>query len=166
VLRKFSWPFVVLFAPSRGLYWVRWNEDRDHFFASPYELILNNHHYIQTRVVRAFLIHPFFTGSTWAAFHLRNPIHSQSDSLDGGSVRRKPATYTQNRTKRINHTETHAPYWVLSHKPSVRELEAVKHYVIWSTFLLLPSVAWNYLLASLPCLRMRGVLLLSSSVTV
>jgi hypothetical protein len=30
-----------------------------------------------------------------AAFSFLNPIHSRQDSLDGGSARRKAATYTQ-----------------------------------------------------------------------
>jgi hypothetical protein len=31
-------------------------------------------------------------------FQFPNPIHSRKDSLDGGSARRKAATYTQNNT--------------------------------------------------------------------
>jgi hypothetical protein len=34
----------------------------------------------------------------WPLFQFRNPIHSRYDSLDGGSARRKAATYTQNNT--------------------------------------------------------------------
>jgi hypothetical protein len=33
-----------------------------------------------------------------AAFQFHNPIHHSWDSLDGGSARRKAATYTQNNT--------------------------------------------------------------------
>jgi hypothetical protein len=33
----------------------------------------------------------------WPIFQFLNPIHSQWDSLDGGSDRRKAATYTQNK---------------------------------------------------------------------
>jgi hypothetical protein len=32
----------------------------------------------------------------WSLFNFLNPIHSRYDSLDGGSARRKVATYTQN----------------------------------------------------------------------
>jgi hypothetical protein len=35
----------------------------------------------------------------WTLFQFRNLIHSGKDSLDGGSARRKDATYTQNNTK-------------------------------------------------------------------
>jgi hypothetical protein len=43
----------------------------------------------------------FISGSTvlcWTlvAFSVFNPIHSRYDSLDGGSARRKAATYIQN----------------------------------------------------------------------
>jgi hypothetical protein len=38
----------------------------------------------------------------WPLFQFLNPIHSRKDSLDGGSARRKAATYTQNNTNRIN----------------------------------------------------------------
>jgi hypothetical protein len=40
------------------------------------------------------------TALCWAlvAFQFFNPIHSRKDSLDGGSARRKAATYTQNNT--------------------------------------------------------------------
>jgi peptide methionine sulfoxide reductase MsrA len=34
-------------------------------------------------------------------FQFHNPIHSRGDSLDGGSARRKSATYTQDNTNRI-----------------------------------------------------------------
>jgi hypothetical protein len=34
----------------------------------------------------------------WPLFQFLNPIHSQQDSLDGGSVRQKASTYTQNDT--------------------------------------------------------------------
>jgi hypothetical protein len=33
----------------------------------------------------------------WQHFQFLNPIHSQYDSLDGGSARRKAAVYTQNK---------------------------------------------------------------------
>jgi hypothetical protein len=42
-----------------------------------------------------------FVGS-WLLFRVLNPIHSRYNSLDGGSARRKAATYTQNNTNRIN----------------------------------------------------------------
>jgi hypothetical protein len=32
----------------------------------------------------------------WPLFQFLDPIHSREDSLDGGSDRRKAATYTQN----------------------------------------------------------------------
>jgi hypothetical protein len=52
-------------------------------------------------------IHPSIYGSKaisgpWSLFQFLNPIHSQQDSLDGGSARRKAATYTQNNTNGIN----------------------------------------------------------------
>jgi hypothetical protein len=34
----------------------------------------------------------------WPLFQFLNPIHSQCDSLDGGSARLKAATYIQNNT--------------------------------------------------------------------
>jgi hypothetical protein len=34
----------------------------------------------------------------WPLFQFLNPIHSRQDSSDGGSARRKAATYTQNNT--------------------------------------------------------------------
>jgi hypothetical protein len=37
-----------------------------------------------------------------SVFQVLNPMHSQLDSLDGGSARRKAATYIQNNTNRIN----------------------------------------------------------------
>jgi hypothetical protein len=38
-----------------------------------------------------------FAGS-WSLFQFLNPIQSRLESLDGGSARRKVATYTQNNT--------------------------------------------------------------------
>jgi hypothetical protein len=35
----------------------------------------------------------------WPLFQFLNPTHSRQDSLDGGTVLRKAATYTQNKTK-------------------------------------------------------------------
>jgi hypothetical protein len=34
----------------------------------------------------------------WPLFEFLDPIHSQYDSLDGGSARHKASTYTQNNT--------------------------------------------------------------------
>jgi hypothetical protein len=42
-----------------------------------------------------------YTAVCWtlaAFFQFLDPIHSRYDSLDGGSARRKAATYTQNNT--------------------------------------------------------------------
>jgi hypothetical protein len=56
----------------------------------------------------------------WSIFQVRNPLHSQYDSLDGGSARRKAATYTQDS---INTEQTYSDIHVLSgirtHDPSV-----------------------------------------------
>jgi hypothetical protein len=38
----------------------------------------------------------------WSLFQFLNSIQNRQDSLDGGSARRKAATYTQNNTNRIN----------------------------------------------------------------
>jgi hypothetical protein len=35
---------------------------------------------------------------SWSLFQFLNPIHNRQDCLDGGSARRKAATYTQNNT--------------------------------------------------------------------
>jgi hypothetical protein len=34
----------------------------------------------------------------WPFFQILDPIHRRQDSLDGGSARRKAATYTENNT--------------------------------------------------------------------
>jgi hypothetical protein len=38
----------------------------------------------------------------WTLFQVLNSIHSRTDSLDGGSVRRKAATSTQNKRTQIS----------------------------------------------------------------
>jgi hypothetical protein len=43
--------------------------------------------------------------------------------LDRGSARRKAATYTQNNTNRITHTDIHASSGIRIRGPSVREGE-------------------------------------------
>jgi hypothetical protein len=52
-------------------------------------------------------------------------IHTQSeDSLDGGSARRKAATYTQNKTNtEKTHTDIHASSGIGTHDPSFRASE-------------------------------------------
>jgi hypothetical protein len=50
-----------------------------------------------------------FVGS-WPPFQFRNPIHSQCDSLDGGSAHRKDATGQHKQNK---HTQTSMPRVVL-----------------------------------------------------
>jgi hypothetical protein len=42
------------------------------------------------------MVLPSFVG-TRPLFQFVNPIHSRLDSLDGGSARRKAATFTQNK---------------------------------------------------------------------
>jgi hypothetical protein len=37
----------------------------------------------------------------WPLFQFLNPIHSRQDSLDGGSARRKAATYTETSMSRV-----------------------------------------------------------------
>jgi hypothetical protein len=37
----------------------------------------------------------------WPPFQFLNPIHSRQDSLDGGSARRRAATYTQTSMLRV-----------------------------------------------------------------
>jgi hypothetical protein len=51
----------------------------------------------------------------WPVFLFLNPIHNLYDSLNGGSARRKTATYTQNK-----HTDIHVSSWNRTHDPSVR----------------------------------------------
>jgi hypothetical protein len=52
-------------------------------------------------IIRKF-IHPSMVPQplvrSWPLSQVRNPIHSPSDSLDGGSAHRKAATYTQDST--------------------------------------------------------------------
>jgi hypothetical protein len=38
---------------------------------------------------------------TWPVFQFLEPIHSLSESFDGGSARRKASTYTQNNTNTV-----------------------------------------------------------------
>jgi hypothetical protein len=57
--------------------------------------------------MRAVLQYTFFSLAlqpfgSWPFFQFLNSIHSRQYSLDGGSARRKPATYTQQHKHRIN----------------------------------------------------------------
>jgi Na+/proline symporter len=47
-------------------------------------------------IVIIMTLQPFV--GPWPLFHFLDPIHSQQDSLDRGSARRKASTYTQNNT--------------------------------------------------------------------
>jgi hypothetical protein len=38
----------------------------------------------------------------WTLFQFLNPIHSRQDSLEGGSARRKAATYIQNKRRQTS----------------------------------------------------------------
>jgi hypothetical protein len=59
-----------------------------------------------------------------AVFQFLNPIHSQYDSLDGGSARRKADTCTQNNTNTEGmHTDIHASSWIRTHDSSVQASE-------------------------------------------
>jgi hypothetical protein len=57
----------------------------------------------------------------WQPFRFLGPTHSQQDSLDGVSARRKAATYTQGSTNSINahNTDIHASSGIRTHDPSV-----------------------------------------------
>jgi hypothetical protein len=68
-------------------------------------------------------LHPFV--GLWQLFQCLDPIHSQQDSLDGGSARRKASTYTQNSTNRINahNTGIHALSSIRTHDPRVQASE-------------------------------------------
>jgi hypothetical protein len=56
----------------------------------------------------------------WPLFEFLNPIHSRSDSLDGGSARRKAATYTVESTNtEYTNTDIHASSGIRTHDPSV-----------------------------------------------
>jgi hypothetical protein len=57
----------------------------------------------------------------WPLFQFLSPIHSRLDSLDGGSDRRKAATYTQNNTN----TDIHALGGTRTHDSSVRTSEDI-----------------------------------------
>jgi hypothetical protein len=57
----------------------------------------------------------------WSPFQFLYPIHSRHDSSDGGSARRKAATYMQNNTNtEQTHTDIHALSGTRNHDPSVR----------------------------------------------
>jgi hypothetical protein len=60
-------------------------------------------HNIIGSIPQAYLsmdLQPFV--APWPHFKFLNPIHSRQDSVDGGSARRKAATYTEINTNRIN----------------------------------------------------------------
>jgi hypothetical protein len=60
----------------------------------------------------------------WPLFQFPNPIHSRQNFFDGGSARRKAATYTQNNTNtEQTHTDIHASSGIRTHDPSVRASE-------------------------------------------
>jgi hypothetical protein len=59
-------------------------------------------------------LHPLWT---LAAFSVSKYIHSQHDSLDGGSARRTAAICT--------HTDIHASSGIRTHDPSVRVGEGI-----------------------------------------
>jgi hypothetical protein len=60
----------------------------------------------------------------WPISHFHNPIQSRYDSLDGGSARRKAATYKQDSTNRIN-TDIHATSEIRTYDPSIRAGEDI-----------------------------------------
>jgi hypothetical protein len=67
-------------------------------------------------------LQPFF--GPWLLFQFLGPIHSQYDSLDGVSARRKASIYTQNNTNtEQTHTDIHALSGIRTHDPSVRASE-------------------------------------------
>jgi hypothetical protein len=53
------------------------------------------------KLIKSFINDSTAVCGAWPVCYFHNPIHSRQYSLDGGSARRKPATYTQN-TNRIN----------------------------------------------------------------
>jgi hypothetical protein len=53
---------------------------------------------------------------SWPLFQFLNPVHSQYDSLDGRSARRKAATYTQNKR---THADIRASSAIRTHDPNV-----------------------------------------------
>jgi hypothetical protein len=57
----------------------------------------------------SMVLRPFV--GPWQIFQFHNIIHSRWDSLDGGSARRKAATYTQNNTNTINAHRHPCPEW-------------------------------------------------------
>jgi hypothetical protein len=65
-------------------------------------LFMSELHGADDRVINEYLsnlsmaLQPFV--EPWPLFQFLNPIHSRQDSLDGGSARRKAATYIQNNT--------------------------------------------------------------------
>jgi hypothetical protein len=69
-------------------------------------------------------VQPFI--GPWPPFHFLDPVHSQQDSLDGGSDRRNAATCTQNNTNRINahNTDIHALSGIRTYDLSVRMNES------------------------------------------
>jgi hypothetical protein len=61
----------------------------------------------------------------WPLFQFLDPTHSRQDTLDGGSARRKAATYTDintNRTKAHN-ADIHTWSTIKTRDPSVRASE-------------------------------------------
>jgi hypothetical protein len=61
---------------------------------------------------------------TWATLSVSSSIHSQWDSLDGGSGRRKPVAYTQDSTNtEWKYSDSHSSSGIRTHNPSVREDE-------------------------------------------
>jgi hypothetical protein len=56
----------------------------------------------------------------WPLFQFLHHLHSRYVSLNGGSARRKSATYIQNKTKREQtHRDIHASSGVRTHDPSI-----------------------------------------------
>jgi hypothetical protein len=81
---------------------------------------LFNRVYILINVLKVFIhssvaVQPFV--GPWPLFQFRNRIHIRKDSLDGGSARRKAATYIEHDKHRIN-AHRH-PYleWDLNPRP-------------------------------------------------
>jgi hypothetical protein len=58
----------------------------------------------------------------WPIFQFLDPVHSQSDSLDGGSARRKAATYTQNNTNAHTDNQCHR----VEFEPTIPAFELLK----------------------------------------
>jgi hypothetical protein len=76
------------------------------------------HFFLLDLLIHSPMILEPFVGP-WPLCQFRNPVHSQYDSLDGGSARRKASTFTQDNTNAIN-ADIDALNGVRTHDPSVR----------------------------------------------